>query len=405
MSISQLAQSIADSPTLVMNEKARQLKEAGQPVIHLGSGEPMSKTPVDAVRAAVAALVSADVRYTPTDGTPALKRAILRYTEDNYGMVLAPHNVCVSAGAKQSLAGILATLLDPQDEVVILAPYWVSYPELVKMYYAKPVIVKPEDGRFHPRMEDIRAAVTGYTKVIMMNSPNNPSGAVYSEDFTRELVEYCEQKGIWLITDDIYHKLVFDGSRWTPANRFMKTDFDEGKLIVVNGVSKLYGMTGFRIGWTLAPKKVQEVMVRVQAQTASCASALSQAGAVGALNGLQSSIENLRLTLQNSALVMNRELRAFNGVFLREPQGTFYCLADFSAYEKDSVKLANLLLEKVMVVTVPGVSFGAEGHLRLSTCGPIKQIMDGVARIKWVLDPESPNEIFIGDRKLVRNWN
>ena len=143
----------------------------------------------------------------------------------------------------------------------------------------------------------------------------------------------------------------------------------------------------------------------VQAQTASCASALSQAGAVGALNGLQSSIENLRLTLQNSALVMNRELRAFNGVFLREPQGTFYCLADFSAYEKDSVKLANLLLEKVMVVTVPGVSFGAEGHLRLSTCGPIKQIMDGVARIKWVLDPESPNEIFIGDRKLVRNWN
>lgn len=405
MSISQLARSIADSPTLVMNEKARQLKEAGQPVIHLGSGEPMSKTPVDAVRAASAALVSADVRYTPTDGTPALKKAILRYTEENYGLVADPRNICVSAGAKQSLAGVLMTLLDPTDEVVILAPYWVSYPELVKITYARPVIVTPEDGRFHPRMEDIRAKVTGYTKVIIMNSPNNPSGAVYSEDFTRELVEYCEAKGIWLIADDIYHKLVFDGARWTPATRFQKTDFDTGRLIIVNGVSKLYGMTGFRIGWVVAPREIQEAMVRMQAQTASCASALSQAGAVGALNGLQGNIEALRLTLQNSALVMNRELRAFNRVFLREPQGTFYCLADFSAYEKDSNKLASLLLDKVMVVTVPGAGFGAEGHLRLSTCGPIKQIMEGIARIKWVLDPESPNEIFIGDRKLVRNWN
>ncbi len=405
MSISLLAQSISESPTLVMNEKARILKEAGQPVIHLGSGEPQTKTPVDAVRTAAAQLVSADVRYTPTDGTPALKKAILRYTEENYQKVLGPENVVVSAGAKQSLAGVLTCILNPQDEVIILSPYWVSYPELVKLFYAKPIIVTPEDGRFQPRMEDILAHVTSYTKAIIINSPNNPSGAVYDEDFTRAIVEFCEKKGIYLITDDIYHKLVFDGSRWHAGTRFQTCDFNEGKLIVVNGVSKLYGMTGFRIGWTLAPKKLQEAIVRVQAQTASCAPALSQAGAVGALNGLQSSIENLRLTLQNNALVMKKELNAFNGVFLREPQGTFYCLADFSAYEKDSVKLANMLLEKVMVVTVPGVSFGAEGHLRLSTCGTVKQIMEGVARMKWALDPESPNEIFIGDRKLVRNWN
>ena len=404
MSISQLARSISAPPTLVMNEKARVLREAGQPLINLSSGEPMSKTPIDAVRAASAQLVSADIRYTPTDGTPALKRAILRYTEDNYGLVLAPENVVVSAGAKQSLAGILATLLDPQDEVVILAPYWVSYPELVKMYYAKPVIVHPEDGRFHPRMQEIMASVTGYTKALIVNSPNNPSGAVYSAEFIQELVEFCEKMGIWLIVDDIYHKLVFDGHPWTPANRFAKKGFDEGRMIIVNGVSKLYGMTGFRIGWSLLPRKVQDVMVNVQAQTASCASALSQAGAVGALNGLQGSIENLRLSLQNTSRVMNRELQAFKNVILQEPEGTFYCLADFSAYEKDSVKLAELLLDKVMVVTVPGVSFGAEGHLRLSTCGTVKQIMEGIARIKWVLDPDSPNEIFIGDRKLVRNW-
>jgi aspartate aminotransferase len=404
MSISQMAQLIAESPTLVMNEKARVLRETGQPVIHLGAGEPKSKTPVDAIRAAGAKLTEAEVRYTPTDGTPALKKAILRYTEETYGKVLDPENVIVSAGAKQALAGVFATILNPQDEVIITTPYWVSYPELVKLCYGVPIIVKPEDGRFQPRMEDIKKATTGYTKAIVLNSPNNPSGEVYSEEFVRELTEFCEQKGIYLVSDDIYHRLVFDGAKWTPATKYAKMDFDTGKLIVVNGVSKLYGMTGFRIGWTLAPRKVQEAMVKIQAQTASCPSALAQAGAVGALNGIQSGIENLRMTLQNNADVMVSELKAFNGVKLRRPKGTFYCLADFRAYEKDSVKLANFLLEKVMVVTVPGSTFGAEGHLRLSTCGTVKEIMEGVARIKWALDPESPNEIYIGDRKMIRDW-
>lgn len=404
MSISQLAQSIADSPTLVMNEKARVLRETGQPVIHLGAGEPKSKAPIDAIRAAAAQLTTADVRYTPTEGTPALRKAILRYTEENYGKVLAPENVVVSAGAKQAIAGIMATILNPQDEVIILSPYWVSYPELVKLFYGVPIIVKPEDGRFEPRMEDIVKAATSYTKAIVVNSPNNPSGAVYSEEFIAELTAWCEKKGIYLISDDIYHKLVFDGFKWTPPTKFARKDFDEGKLIIVNGVSKLYAMTGFRIGWTLAPRKLATAMIRVQGQTASCASALNQAGAVGALNGMQSSIENLRLTLQNNAEVMKAELKSFKGVHLRAPQGTFYCLADFSAYEKDSKKLANYLLEKVMVVTVPGGEFGAEGHLRLSTCGTVKEIMTGVARIKWALDPDSPNEIYIGDRKMVRDW-
>jgi len=404
MSISQLAQTIADSPTLAMNEKARILRESGQPVIHLGAGEPKSKAPIDAIRAAAAQLVTADVRYTPTEGTPALRKAILRYTEENYGTVLAPENVVVAAGAKSSIAGLMATILNPQDEVIILAPYWVSYPELVKLFYGHPIIVKPEDGRFEPRMEDIVKAATSYTKAIIVNSPNNPSGAVYSEQFIAEITAWCEKKGVYLIMDDIYHKLVFDGHKWTPATKHARKSFDEGKLIVVNGVSKLYAMTGFRIGWTLAPRKVSEALIRVQGQTASCASALNQAGAVGALNGLQSSIENLRLTLQNNAEVMKAELKAFQGVNLRPPQGTFYCLADFSAYEKNSKKLANYLLEKVMVVTVPGGEFGAEGHLRLSTCGTVKEIMEGVARIKWALDPDSPGEIYIGDRKMVRDW-
>lgn len=404
MSISLLAQSIADSPTLVMNEHARVLRESGQPVIHLGAGEPISKAPIDAIRTAAAQLSTADIRYTPADGTPALKQAILRYTEEHYDSILAPKNVVVSSGAKQSVSCALASILNQQDEVIIPAPYWVSYPELVKLYYGIPIIVKPEDGRFAPRMEDITQAVTSYTKAIIINSPNNPSGEVYSADFVGEITEYCEKKGIYLITDDIYHRLVFDGFKWTPATRYSKVDFDESKLIVINGASKLYAMTGFRIGWTLAPRKVQAAMAKIQAQTASSPSAISQAAAVGAINGLQSNVENLRLTLQNNAEVMKQELHAFNGVHLREPKGTFYCLADFSAFEKDSRKLSELLLKKVLVVTVPGAEFGAEGYLRLSTCGTIKEIMEGIARIKWALDPDSPNEIYIGDRKMTRDW-
>jgi aspartate aminotransferase len=404
MSISQLARSIADSPTLRLNEQARLLREKGEPVIHLGAGEPKSKVPMEAIRSAAAQVMTGEVRYTPTDGIPELKKAILRYMEENYGKVVGPQNVIVSGGAKQALSVLLTVLVNPQDEVIITAPYWVSYPEMVKLVYGVPVIVHSEDGRFQPRVQDIKAAVSSYTKAIIVNSPNNPSGAVYSEDFMAELVEFCEQKGIYLITDDIYHKLIFDGKSFVPAYRFTKKDFEDSKLIVINGVSKLYAMTGFRIGWTVAPKKIVEVMVNVQAQTTSCPTTVSQVASVGALNGIQSGVESLRYMLQNNRDIMVQELKTIDGVHIDKPGGTFYCLPDFRAFGKSSVELCEFLLKKVLVVTVPGKEFGMEGYLRLSYCGTVKEITEGVARIKWAIDPTAPNEIFIGDRKLVRDW-
>jgi aspartate aminotransferase len=404
MSISLLARSIAESPTLKLNEEARLLREKGEAVIHLGAGEPKSKAPIEAILSSAAQLSTAEVRYTPTEGVPSLLKAIVRYTEDNYGKVVSNKNVIVSNGAKQSLATVLATILNPQDEVILNAPYWVSYPEMVKIVYGIPVIVTPEDGRVQPRMEDITEKVGSYTKAIILNSPNNPSGAVYTEDFLGEIVEYCEKKGLYLIMDDIYHKLVFDGLTCPSIYKFSKVDIDESKIIVLNGVSKVYAMTGFRIGWTVASRKIIETMINVQAQTTSCPPIVSQMAAAGAITGLQSGVESLRLMLQNNRDVMVTELNAFDGVHVYKPQGTFYCLADFSAYRKDSTKLSQELLEKVFVVTVPGIEFGMEGHLRMSFCGSVKSIMEGVARIKWVLDPNSANEIFIGDRKLVRDW-
>ncbi len=404
MSISQLAKEIKESATLAQNEKARILRERGEAVIHLGAGEPKSKVPIDAILACSAKLTSGDIRYTPTEGIPTLIKAIIRYTEDNYDKVVGPENVIVSAGAKQAFYNLMMTILNPQDEVIILAPYWVSYPEIVKMLYGVPVVVKPEDGRFQPRMADIIQSVSSYTKVIVINSPNNPSGAVYSEDFIGEIVEYCEKKDIYLVMDDIYHKLVFNGKKAVSCYKYAKDDSDNSRLIVINGVSKAYAMTGFRIGWTIANRKVTRTMINVAAQNTSCPSVVLQAAAAGALGGIQSVVENLRLTLENNREVMVSELGAFSGVKLIPPDGTFYCLPDFSAYSKDSTALAAFLLEKALVVAVPGGEFGMEGHLRLSFCGSIKEITEGVARIKWALDPESPNEIYIGDRKLRRDW-
>jgi aspartate aminotransferase len=404
MTLSQLARSIAPSPTLALNEEARILRERGEPVINMSVGEPKNKAPIAAILSSAAKLNLGEIKYTPADGIPSLKKAIIRYTEENYDRLVAPENVIVSAGAKQSLFNILYSLLNPQDEVIILAPYWVSYPEMVKMCYAVPVIVAPQDGTFQPRLADIEQAFSSYTKAIIVNSPNNPSGAIFPDEFIAQIVDFCERKNIYLIMDDIYHKLVFDNRKWTPAWKYTEKDIESTQVIVVNGVAKLYGMTGFRIGWTVANRKLVEVMTNVQAQTTSCTSLVLQAAAEGALTGMQSVVEGLRLTFQNNRDVVMQELKSFNGIRAIKPEGTFYVLPDFRAYSNNSVELAKFLLRKTLVVTVPGKEFGMEGHLRLSYSGTIKDITTAIERIKWALDPNSPNEIYIGDRKLVRDW-
>ena len=404
MSISKLARSIVESPTLRLNEEARILKERGEAVINLGIGEPKNKTPITAILSSAAKLNTGEVKYTPTDGIPSLKKAIVRYTEENYDKLVQPENIIVCDGAKQCLFNLFFTLINPQDEAIILAPYWVSYPEIVRMVYGVPVIVTPENGSFHPRMEDILRALSPSTKAIVVNNPNNPSGIIFSEEFICEIVELCEKKGIYLIMDDIYHKLVFDGKKPAAAYRFSNKDVESTHVIVINGVSKVYGMTGFRIGWVVAPRKLVQVMTNVQAQTTSCVSVVLQAAAEGALNGMQSVVENLRLSIQNNRDVVMQELKTFNDIRCVKPEGTFYCFPDFRAYGASSVELSNLLLKKARVVTVPGRVFGMVGYLRLSYSGTVKEITEGIARMKWALDPTSPNEIYIGDRKEIRDW-
>ncbi len=404
MSISRLASAIEESPTLKLNEAARLLRVKGEPVIHLGAGEPKNKAPITAILSSAAKLKAGDIKYTPTGGLPSLKKAIVRYTEENYGRLPAGYNIVVSTGAKQAIYNLLFSLINPQDEVILLAPYWVSYPEMVKMVYGVPVIVTPEDGTFQPRLEEIEQAVSSYTRAIILNSPNTPSGVMYPESFIAEIVDFCERRDIYLIMDDIYHRLVFDSKQAPIAYDYTDKDIENTRIIVVNGVSKLYGLTGLRIGWAIGNRRLIEVMTNVQGQITSCPSVVSQAAAEGALTGAQNAVENLRLTIENNRDVMIQELDTFSDVIVTIPDGTFYTLPDFRAYQADSVQLSKFLLDKALVVTVPGVSFGMEGYLRLSYAGSTKDVLEGIERMKWALDPNAPNEIYIGDRKLIRDW-
>ncbi|HEU5161747.1 MAG TPA: pyridoxal phosphate-dependent aminotransferase [Thermoanaerobaculia bacterium] len=404
MSISQLARSIKPSPTLRLNETAARLREKGEPVIHLGGGEPKGKAPLDAILGCSTQLSSGEVRYAPADGLPAMKKAIIRYTEEFYGKIVAPENVVVTSGAKQAIMNLLYAILEPKDEVIFPAPYWVSYPEMVKLAGGVPVVVEAEDGSFQPTIEEIADRTGPYTRAVILNSPNNPSGVTYSRQFVSDVVRFCEKNNIWLIMDDLYNRLVFDGQVAPVAYEFASDLGDASRLVIVQGVSKMYAMTGFRIGWSIANREVSEAMGNIQSHQTSGPVTVSQWAAVGALSGVQNGIETLRLTLENNRNVLMDRLGTIPGVRVTRPNGTFYCFPDFSAYEKDSHKLANHLLERVRVVTVPGKDFGMDGHLRISYCGTIKEIMEGVERIKWALDPAAPNELFLGDRKLVRDW-
>lgn len=408
MNLSKLASAIVESPTLKLNEEARLLREKGEPVIHLGIGEPKNKTPEDGARAAAAIVAAGQVKYGPSAGSPALRKAIVQYTERHYGRTVAPQNVIVTAGAKLALFNVLYSLVDEGDEVVLLAPYWVSYPEMVKMVRGVPVVVTPPLDTLQPSLADIEKVAGPRTRAILVNSPNNPSGVVYPESFLAALIDFCERRGIWVIMDDIYHQLVFDGHSCPSAYKFTSKDIESTRVILVNGVSKLYGMTGYRVGWVVANRALVSVINNVQAATTTCVSSILQAGAEGALAGDQGVVAELRRTIAENRAAVMKALAGVPGVRCVPPGGTFYCLPDFrgcpGGLGADSLALCELLLRKVFVVTVPGKEFGLEGHLRLSYAGARQDVEEGLARLRWALDPAAPREYALGGRQVTRDW-
>jgi len=404
MSISKLAGNISESPTLKLNEAARILRSAGKPVINLGVGEPQNKAPQQAIDEVNKKINTGLIKYGPVGGLPSLKKAIIKFTDKHYGRLVSPQNIIVSNGAKHSLFNILISTVDPGDEVILFAPFWVTYPDLVKLVGGKPVVVNPKIGTLVPNMEKLIGAITSKTKLILLNSPNNPSGMLFSEQLISEIVELCERKGIYLLMDDIYQQFVFDGLKMPVGYSFTENDVDKSRIVVVNGVSKLYGMTGFRIGWTIASKSLVKAMSKIQGQTTSCPSIVSQAGAEGALMGNQNVVDTLRSEIEGNRNTLMNEINLIPDVKLIKPMGTFYAFPDFSAYNTNSADLAQFLIEKAMVVTVPGSAFGMEGHLRISYAGPTDQVEEGIRRIRWALDQNSPKDILIKGQKYTRDW-
>lgn len=387
MRISKLAQSLGQSATLKLNETANALKAEGKPVIHLGGGEPVEAIPAGAAAESRKMIDGGFVRYTPSSGTVALKDEIIKYTEQYYGIRPGRGNIVVSSGAKQSIYNFLVSALDEDDEVIIPVPYWVSYPEMVRLAGGQPVLVRPAKGLL-ATPNDIKSAITNKTRVIMLNSPCNPSGQVFPEETISELVELCERHDIYLLMDDIYNRLVYDGMKAPSAFAYAKRPLNESVIVSINGVSKTFSMTGYRIGWSIAGEALTKAMIKVQAQVSSCPSALSQAAAVGALAANDGFVETLRKGLEKKKDLLVAELSKLKKVKLDIPHGTFYSFPDFSAYEPDSRKLSAMLLEKALVAAVPGIEFGLEGHLRISYCASAESIREGIARIRKVLDGE-----------------
>ncbi|MDR0734361.1 MAG: pyridoxal phosphate-dependent aminotransferase [Elusimicrobiota bacterium] len=401
MKLSSLAGIVGESPTLNLNAKTAALKKQGLPIVHLGGGEPETPAPLSAVEAIIKKAQTRKIKYSPAAGGHELRKAVCDYTKRTYGFDAAVPNVIVSAGAKQAIYNFLLCAIDRGDEVIYPVPYWVSYPEMVQLAGGRPVPVVPAKG-IEVSFEEIQKALTPKTKVIMFNNPGNPAGIVYGEDFVKKLVELCELRGIWLMTDDIYNRLVFGGAQTPSPFKYAK---NPANIVAINGVSKIYGLTGLRIGWAVsADKEIIAAMGRVQAQTTSCNSDVAEAGALGALTGPQDCVAELVKTLEDNKNILMDEYKKIKDIDVVEPKGTFYSFVDFSKYNKNSMALADFLLEKVMVATVPGISFGLEGYLRISYCASRENILEGMRRIIWALDKNAKDPLKIGDIMIKKDW-
>ncbi len=394
MSISLRAKNAAPSPTLAITAKARALKAEGKDVVGFGAGEPDFDTPDHIKQAAIDALNAGYTKYTPSGGDVDLKDAVCAKLLRDNGLRYKPNQVIVSVGAKHSLYNIFQALLDPGDEVIIPAPYWVSYPEQVKLADGVPVIVEtlPEND-FMPTMEAIRAAITPGTKAIILNSPSNPTGGVASRQTVKEIASLAIKHGLYLISDEIYEKLLYDGRTHTSPASLGDEAFQW--TITVNGCSKAYAMTGWRIGYCAsADTEIVAAMTRIQDQSTSNPTSIAQKAAVAALNGTTEPVEMMRKAFETRRNLIVELLNAIPGVSCRMPGGAFYAFADVSSvYGKragdkvisNSDDLSTYLLNEALVAVVPGSGFGADAYMRLSYATSEANIRKGLERIDSAL--------------------
>ena len=386
--------SIAESATLAVDAKAKALKAGGHPVIGFGAGEPDFATPDYIVAAAVAAAKDpANHRYTPAGGLVDLKKAIVTKTLRDSHYEIVPEQVLVTNGGKHAVYNTFAALLDPGDEVLLPAPYWTTYPEAIKLAGGTVVeVFAGEEQGYLVSVEQLEAARTPQTKALLFCSPSNPTGSVYSPDQVREIGRWAVASGIWVITDEIYEHLTYDGVRSVS----MPVEVPElaNTCVVLNGVAKTYAMTGWRVGWMIGPRDVIKAATNLQSHSTSNVANVSQRAAVAALNGSLDAVEEMRVAFDRRRHIIVRMLNEIDGVQCPVPAGAFYVYPSVrdllgktirGRICTTSVELAALILDEVEVAVVPGEAFGPSGYLRLSYALSDADLIEGVTRIQKLL--------------------
>ena len=389
-SLSNRVQNIKPSPTLAVTNKANELRAAGKDIIGLGAGEPDFDTPQNIKDAAVEAIAQGKTKYTAVDGTPELKRAIIEKFKSDNGLTYEPNQILVSSGGKQSFFNLSLALLNPGDEVIIPAPYWVSYPDMVIVAEGKPVVIEGgPDQRFKISAQQLEAAITDKTKLFVINSPSNPTGMAYTRQELREIADVLlKHPHVMVATDDMYEHILWTEEGFNNILNVCPELYD--RTFVLNGVSKAYSMTGWRIGYAAGPAKVIGAMKKIQSQSTSNPASISQAAATEALAGDQKCVSDMVVEFKKRHDFLVEALNTINGVKCLPGDGTFYVFPDFSeAINKSStnndVELAELLLSEAGVALVPGSAFGAEGCMRLSFATSMETLEAAVTRIKKVL--------------------
>lgn len=394
MVLSQKGLSISPSSTLAIDAKAKKMKAEGIDIIGFGAGEPDFDTPDHIKAAAIKAINDGFTKYTPASGTLELKQAICNKLKRDNGLDYKPANIVISNGAKHSLVNAFQAILNPGDEVIIPAPFWVSYPEMVKLADGVPVILNStEEEGFKFTISKLEKAITPKTRAIVINSPSNPTGMVYSEEELRAVSDLAVSKGIFVVSDEIYEKLIYDGFKHVSIASF--NDKIKNLTIIVNGVSKSYSMTGWRVGYTASNEKIASIMGNVQSHATSNPNSIAQKAAQAGLEGPEDFMKVMAAEFIKRRDYMVEKINSIEGLSCIKPNGAFYVMMNISKLigkEIDGVKIngsddfANLLLEKANVALVPGSGFGTDIHVRLSYATSMENIKEGLNRIEKFLN-------------------
>lgn len=392
LKISKMASAISPSPTLAIDSKFKQMKKQGIPVVGFGAGEPDFNTPDNIKAAGIEAIKNNITKYTPASGTLELKQAVCDKLKRDTGLEYTTADIVISNGGKHALTNTFNCICDPGDEVILPAPYWVSYPEMIKMAGATPVIINTtEENNFKFTADQLRAAITPKTKALVLNTPSNPTGMVYTREELSEVAKIAVENHIYVVFDEIYEKLVYEGEH---VNIATLGDDIKDLTIILNGMAKTYAMTGWRIGYAAANEKLAKAMGNIQSHATSNPNSIAQAAAVEALNGDQSFIDDMKATYIARRDYMVDRINGIEGLSCKKPNGAFYIFMNvkdvlgkehYGKVINTANELCEDILDRALVALVPSEGFGIEGYVRLSYATSMDVIKTGLDRIEKYL--------------------